>query len=192
MSEGTKLDLAALGFTREELQERVVERCVKEVLTGVSYDEDGEELDSDSMFARKLHEKIRGQIDATAQAICEKHVMPIVLAHIEGLVLQKTTTWGEKQGEPIPFTSYLVQRAEAYLTETVTHDGSRPDHYSKGTQTRITQMVDKHLHYSIESAMKQAVEAANGAIVKGIEETVKLKLAEFSTALKVAVEVKKK
>jgi hypothetical protein len=48
-------------------------------------------------------------------------------------------------------------------------------------------MIDKHLHFSIESAMKSAVSNANSAIVGGLEETVKIKLAEIAKSLKVTV-----
>ena len=186
------LDLETLGFTREELQDRVVDRCCREVLSGVTYDEEGKEIDTDSAFARKLDEKIRAHIDSAVTVMCEKHVLPLVTAHIENLVLQETNRWGEKTGQPVTFIEYLVKRAEDYLTEGVNYEGRRPDGYSKATQTRITQMVHQHLHYSIETAMKQALQTANSAIVEGIEKTVKLKLAQFAADLKVAVETNEK
>jgi DNA-binding transcriptional regulator YiaG len=192
MSEGRTMDLEALGFTQEELQERVVDRCCSQVLSGVTYDEEGEEIDTDSAFARKLDEKIRAHIDSAVTAICDKHVLPLVTERIEGLVLQETNKWGEKVGEPVTFVEYLVKRAENYLTEKVTYDGKAPDHYSKATQTRITQMIDQHLHYHISTAMQQALTTANSAIVEGIQETVRLKLSEFAAALKVTVETKAK
>jgi hypothetical protein len=187
-----ELDLEALGFTREELQARVVDRCCSQVLSGITYDEEGEEIDTDSAFAQKLNEKIREHIDSAVTTMCDRHVLPLITGHIEGLVLQETNKWGEKVGAPVTFIEYLVKRAENYMTEKVTYDGKPPDGYSKATQTRITQMIDHHLHYHIATAMQQALTTANSAIVEGIQETVRLKLSEFAAALKVTVETKAK
>jgi hypothetical protein len=56
-----------------------------------------------------------------------------------------------------------------------------------GTQTRITHMVHQHLHCSIETAMKQALQIATNGIASGLQETVKTKLSEVSQKLKVEV-----
>lgn len=89
------------------------------------------------------------------------------------------------------FLEYLVDRAEAYLTEKVSFDGKTKAEsrgYSwNGTQTRLSYLVDRHLHYSIEKAMKNALANANKAIVQGLEDTVKLKLGEIQKSLKVTV-----
>lgn len=74
------------------------------------------------------------------------------------------------------------------------HDGktkSQSDSYSwEGEQTRVTHMVQQYLHYTIETAMKKALQNANSQIVKGLEETCKLKLAEISSQLQISVKTK--
>ncbi len=77
------------------------------------------------------------------------------------------------------------------MTEKVDSSGKTKEEsgsYSfSGTQTRVAHMIHRHLHFNIETAMKEALATANGSIVKGLEETVKLKLAEIAKALKVTV-----
>jgi hypothetical protein len=185
------LDIESLGFTKEELQERVIDRICKDLLQSIEYDEDGGEYPTSSQFKDAIDRRVKERIEENINAIAEKHVLPNVSNYIENLSLQETTKWGEKRGEPVTFLEYLAQRAEAYMQEKVSYDGKSKGEaggYSwSGTQTRLTYLVEKHLHYSIETAMKNALAIANSAIATGIQETVKLKLAEVSQALKVNV-----
>jgi hypothetical protein len=183
-----EITLEALGFTKDELQERVIDRLCRQIMQGTSLDEDGEQWETDSTFARKLNERVREQIDVAIDALAAKHVLPNVAQYVENLSLQETNKWGESKGKSVTFIEYLVQRAEAYMQEPVDFQGrvKGQDSFSwKGTQTRLTHLVHEHLHYSIEAAMKQALQVANSKIAKGIEETVRLKLEEVSKALKV-------
>lgn len=187
------LSLEALGFTKEELQNRVIERLCSNVLHGKGYDEEGNEFDQESAFARKLEQKVKEQIDVTINTLAQKHVLPNVHAYLENLCLQKTNEWGEKAAKKVTFVEYLTQRAEAYMMEMVNYEGKPKgtDSYSwTGTQTRITHLVHQHLHYSIEQAMKNALAVANSSISTGIQETVKKKLAEISVALTVKTEAR--
>lgn len=189
------MDLQELGFTKEELQERVIDKIVQRVMnsTEYNYDSDSEYL-GDSQFARDLQKRVKEQIDASINDLAAKHVLPNVAKYIEELTLQTTNQWGERVGTPVTFIEYLTQRAEAYMTEKVSFDGkakTEANGYSwNGTQTRITYLVHQHLHYSIETAMKQALQIANSAIASGIQETVKQKLGEISSSLKVSVATK--
>ena len=188
------LTIESLGFTKEELQERVVERLCQQILTGVGYDEDGDEFQVESRFAKTVESRCREHIDTTINTLAEKHILPNVAAYVENLTLQETTKWGEKVGKPVTFLQYLTGRAEAYMQEKVDFQGKGKGEsggYSwSGTQTRLTHLVESHLHYSIESAMKDAMQTANSAIAIGIQETVRVKLAEVAQSLKVSAKVK--
>lgn len=190
------LTLESLGFTNEELQDRVVDQLCASILSGKSYDEDGNESYDDSQFKKKLEERLKAHIDATVTAIADKHVLPNVTQYIENLTIRQTNKWGEKSGKTLTFVEYLTERAEAYMSEQVNFEGkskTEADSYSwSGKQTRITHLVEKHLHYSIETAIKGALQTANTAIANGITETVRLKLGEMATAIKIGLEVKEK
>jgi len=190
------LDLNALGFTQEELQQRVVDQLCERLTKTVSIDDEGDEHWRQSQLGRKLDEAVRARVDSAIQNIAAVYVLPNVTKFMESFCLQATNSWGEKIGAAITFTEYLVQRAEAYLTEKVNYEGKgkNEDHYSSsswnGTQTRIAHMINQHLHYSIETAMKKALADANGHIGKGLEETVKIKLAEVTAGLSATVKIK--
>ena len=184
------INLKDLGITKKELQDRVVNQICNDLMLEIAYDEDGE-YNVNSPIAIELRGIIKQGINDKVKAIADKHILPNVNQYIENLTLQATNKWGESTGQSLTFIEYLVQQAEAYLTEKVNYAGksqSECDSYSfKGTQTRLTHIVHQYLHDEIENAMKQAVKNANDVITQGIQETVKIKLAEISEKLKVAV-----
>ena len=188
-----ELNLKAIGITEEELQQRVIDQLCRQIMQSSGLDADGDDYFDESPFARKIAKAVEKQVSDTVAAVAEKHVLPNVAAYVENLSLQETNKWGEKTGKSLTFTEYLIERAEKYLTEQVSFEGKAQgeDSYNwRGAQTRIAYLVNKHLQYSIETAMKEAVKNANAVIVKGLEETVKIKLQEVANALKVGVTVK--
>lgn len=183
--------LELIGLSKEQLQDRVIERIAGEVVSDVTFsDEDGMDVD-DTPFGKKLKALVEKRIDDQISAIAEAHVLPRVSEFIETLTLQETNDWGEKKGTAVTFIEYLIARANAYMMEKVTYDGKSKDEngsYSfTGTQTRITFLIHKHLHYSIETAMKEALNLAVGSVAKGIHETARLKLNEIASQLTVSV-----
>lgn len=188
------IDIQSLGFTQEELQQRVVDACVQRLFETTSMDEDGFEFASKSPLAKRLEAVVKDAIDAKVNEIAEKHILPLTSTFIESVTLQATNQWGEKTGQSMTFIEYLIRRAEAYLLEDVDFQGrskSAADSYSwKKAQTRLTHMIHEHLHYSIDTAMKTAIANANAVIVGGIQDTVKTKLGEIASALKVSVTTK--
>lgn len=189
------IDLKALGFTQEELQDRVVESIVGQLMTDRVYDPDSDhEYPRHSQFREELKKRVKQRIDEKIDELAQKFVLPNVAEYIENLTLQETNRWGEKTGEPVTFIEYLVGRAQAYMQEMVNYEGKSKEEagpYSwNGKQTRITHLINSHLHYSIETAMKDAMKVATGEIAKGIHETAKIKLNEIAAGLKTTVTVK--
>lgn len=185
------IDLQALGFTQEELQERVVERICEQLLTSIDYDPDSsDEYPVASRFQQAVEDMVKKRVDETINAIAERYLLPNVGKYIEDLTLQQTNQWGEKKGEPVTFIEYLVQRGKAYMQEEVDSNGKSKAESSSwygSKQTRITYLIHHHLHYSIETAMKNALNVATGEIAKGIHETARHKLNEIAAAMKVSV-----
>lgn len=189
----SELTLEALGLDQEKLAAKLVDRLAQNMLTSINYDEDGEEWFNTSPFSKKLDQLLKARLDQIVTDLADKHVLPRVNEMVEGLVLQQTNQWGEKVGSPVTFTEYLVQRADAYMREEVNYNGKTraEDSYSWSKHTtRIAYMVHQHLHFSIERAMKQALNDANSSITGGLENAVKLALAEAQAKLKVTVATK--
>jgi hypothetical protein len=188
------ITIESLGFTKEELQNRVIQAIVEQVMRESFCDADGEEIFSQSRFGRALNEAVKKRTDEAITEIAEKHILPNAATYIENVTFQKTNQWGEKTAEPETFREYLARKAENYLTEEVNYEGKSKEQaggYSwTKAQTRIAHMVNQHLHYSIESIMKKAVANANNAIAEGIEEAVKIKLKEITSAIQVSVKTK--
>lgn len=186
------IDIESLGFTEEELQERIVNQVCEDIMVSAYPDEDGEVTFSESRFGKAIEEKVRAQIDAKISAIADEKILPNVYSMIEDITIQKTNEYGEKKSEPLTFIEYMTQRAENYLTEKVDaygksmiEDGGGYNWHGK--QARIAYMVHRHLHNSIETAMKEAMKNANSLIAEGIHETVKIKLDEIAKKISLKV-----
>ena len=187
------IDLQTLGFTQEELQDRVIDRLCDQLLTSRGFNpETDDDVTFPSSLQRKLDERIKTHINDTINALAEKYILPNVASYIENLTLQQTNQWGEKKGDPITFVEYMVERAQAYMQEKVDWSGKSKSESGNGygwsgQQTRITHLIHEHLHHSIETAMKAAMKDLTGEVAKGINETAKHKLSEIAANLKVQV-----
>jgi len=187
----TTLSFEALGISKEDLTEKLLDRLVEEFTTEVTWDEDGEQSRRSNTMAKKITTQIKEHIDATIRRLGDEHVLPRVTEIVEGLVIQQTNTWGEKTGTPVTFIEYLVSRADAYMREDVDLNGKSKDEsggfgWSKYT-TRITYLVNNHLKSSIEAAMKKSMAEANKGIAGGLEAAVKHALAEAQAKLRIDV-----
>lgn len=184
------MNLEELGFTKEELQDRVVDNISEQLLRGKGFGENGEEFENSTYFKNEIDKKVRAAIEACICKLGDQYVIPKITEFIESVCLQETNSWGEKKGKSFTFIEYLTERANAYILEKVNSDGQSKTDGSynwNGNQTRITYLVGAHLQDNIAKAMKEALKTANSQIVKGIEETVKIKLKEVSEAITLSV-----
>jgi hypothetical protein len=181
-----------LGISQDELREQVIARAAEkavEMATGQSYlDEDGEPY-----YVSRINEAISRVTAEAVTKYADERVAPLINEHIDKVTFTLTNQWGEQKGRTLTFREYLAERAEAWLQETVNHNGKTKgeDSYSfRGATTRISYLIDKHLQFHIENAMKDALKQANNAIAGGIEQAIKMKLAEVLNGLKLKVETK--
>ena len=182
----TQVDLELLGMTQEELQDRVIDKLVRDLLVEKYVDEDGNDSENDSEFLVSLKELVKKAIGKKVAEIAEAHILPKVGNYIENLTLQKTTQWGEKKGKPFTFNEYLIDAAENYMKEPVSHNGKTKaeDSYNwRANTTRIVYLIERHLQYSISTAMDQAMKDANSHIVAGIEKAIRMALKEVNVKL---------
>jgi len=190
------ITVESLGLSTQELSDRLVERMAALLLEQWKEDPDAfDDGDGKTPFRKRLEKRVLARIDAAIEEIAGRHVLPNVAAYVETLTMQETNRWGEKTGKAMTFVEYLVERAEHYLTEKVNYDGKSQDEarYSgsgfSATQTRVAHLIHQHLQYSISTAIGQALKDVNSKIVLGLQETVKLKLAEALAGLKVKAEI---
>lgn len=186
--------LAQIGLTQEELQDRVVNRIVDAVLYSHSADDEGREHVLESRFRQQIQDHAKSAIDKAVTAIGDKFITPAMKEFVETFTIQETNKWGEKTGQKLTFTEYLVKRAEAYAQEMVDSDGRakgdlRDSYNWRGSTTRISYLINSFLRFHIEDAMKTIIGDANKHLVGGLEKAVKASLAEISSRLKVDVKV---
>jgi len=189
----SEISLESLGFTKEELQDRVIEAIVEQIMKSPVFDQYGEKDSKPSEFSKLLKAAALERVDAAIKATIETHIQPNAATYIENVTMQETNEWGEKTKKPVTFREYLVQRFEKYMTEKVNYEGKTKEESSynwSGSATRVTHIVHKHLQYEIDKAVKEALSLANGLLVQGLQETAKLKLAEIAATLKVEVSSK--
>lgn len=185
-----------LNFTREEVLSKLCERVYRDTF---NIREDGEDPDFDieNRIRREMNEAIAKGISEAVRKLAGELVVPRIDEMIRGLVIQKTNSYGEKKGETTTFIEYLIAAADKYMTEEVNSSGqsvseSRSSSYDfKKAGTRVAYMIDKHLQFNIETAMKQALADANLSIAKGLNEAVRIKLNEVLQSVKVGVTVSK-
>jgi hypothetical protein len=187
--------LEQLGLSKEELQERVINTIADKMLSEVDCDEDGNEVRIQSRMQNTIRDLIKAQIDEKVTEIADANILPRVTEMVENLVLQETNKWGEKTGEKLTFTEYLVKRADHYLREEVDRNGQSIEEirYSsdwRKDSTRIMHVVHGYLSHNVTRALKEAVENANKSIAGGLEGAVKMALDNIVKNLKVSVSTK--
>ena len=175
-----------LGITKAELAERVVDKIAEDFLRDDGYSD---------LIERSVSKRVQKAIDDAVAEVGNAVVDPRVKEMVEAWTIQTTNAYGEKRGKPVSFTEYLVKQAETYMAEPVDFKGSTRaecrDSYSwKASTTRVAYLVNKHLQYGIETAMKQALQSANGKIADGITEAVRMTLTEILTSVKATVTTK--
>ena len=97
---------------------------------------------------------------------------------------------------PVPladcFALYTRLKADEYIQEPVNYNGKTrdEDNYNWSPKSsRIVYLVNNHLRFSIETAMKKAMADANKSIVGGIEAAVKMALQEAQAKLKITTKI---
>jgi len=181
MTTMTKQTLQALGLTDEDVLNRLTEKLVDRF------------VDDESSFASKFQDRIekaiKTQVDVEIDKALAAHVIPGVNKMIEDICLVETNKWGEKIGTKLTFIEYLTQRVDAYIREPVNYQGKAKgeDSYSwSASTTRISHSIHEYLKYSIDKAMKQALEKANSSIKVGLEEACKMAI----NGIKISVDTK--
>lgn len=171
-----------LGMTDKELREQVIERAAEKLRESIDQGDYGH-----------LDRIVKEATDKAVSRYIEKSIVPLVEKNIEAITFQATNQWGEARGGTRTFREYILERAEAWLQEKVDFNGKPKgtDGYSwHPHQTRIAHMIHEHLHWNIKNAVEGMLKSANEHIVGGIQETVKIKLAEIQTALSIQTKVK--
>lgn len=174
-----------LGLDPKRIEEAVVEQLVEQL------QEDSETYGHRAIEAAEA--RILERADETVAAICEEKILGNIDEYVRNLVLQKTNSYGEPRGEAQTFTEWLVEQADAYLTEDVNYQGKnrKQDNYDwRSNSNRLTYMINEHLESRINTVMKAAIGDANERLATSLEETVNVEMKKIAAKLKTTVTVK--
>jgi len=178
------INLASLGLDKKELRALVVDKIVDSLMNGE---------DAESAFVNGVQAAYREEIKSRVQKLAEQKVLPKVEELLESTNFQETNRWGEATKPKLTLKEFLIAEAQRWMAEQVNYEG-KPNEGNgygwKGYQTRLCHMVHQHLHYEIERSVKSALEDFNNKLAKGLEETVKIKLAEALKGLQVSTSIK--
>lgn len=186
-----------LGFTKEQLFDKVVDKCVSTLLLD-AYAGDGESDDEDgtykqpSPFQKAMQKRIAAKIDEAVDNIAARNVIPKIEGYLEGFVIQQTNQWGEPKAPPITLVEALMKRADAYMQEPVNYEGkARGENFDSFTPkgTRLTYHIEKYFHHHLQQAMQKIVGAANQHIAGGIGKAVQANLAEILAGMKMDLKI---
>ena len=189
--------LEALGITREELAERIIESAVDQLLSSTGFNpETEEETRYESRFKREVEARVQQAVDAKIAALAEVHVLPRVGEMIEAADMRKTNRYGEPVSQSMTFKEYIAHRADVYMTEDVDfHGNSKADLEAKGDSTynwrscgpRLTVLMRSYIRDSLEKQATAAVADVNKVIAKNIERAARDAITSAASNLKVQV-----
>jgi hypothetical protein len=165
--------LKQLGVNVEDLQEKIIERAVRVILSGIRYDEDEEhEWTIVEGIKKDVEKRVKEAVDAKISKIAEEHVTPKVGEMIDKITLQESNGWGEPKGPALSFREYIVARAEAYMSEGVDSSGKsqkEADRYSwKQEGPRLLVLMKNYIYDTLNKAASNAVTDVNKVIAKNI------------------------
>lgn len=185
--------LEALGITKEDLTERIVDKAVEELLNTTGFDPESEhETSYESRFKREIEKRIQAAVDEKIGALAAVHLVPRVGEMIESINMRKTNQYGEPKGASMTFIEYIASRAEAYMSEDVNLQAQSKDEAGdsynwRSCGPRLTVLMRNYIRDTLETHAKNAIVDVNKVIAKNIEKAARDAITSAAAALKVSV-----
>lgn len=185
--------LEALGITKEDLTDRIVDKAVDDLLNSTGFDpESDSETRYESRFKKEIQTRIQQAVDTKIAALAAEHLIPRIGQMIEAANLQKTNAYGEKKGEPMSFIEYIAARAQAYMSEDVdinakSKDESGDSYHWRSCGPRLTVLMRNYIRDTLETHAKAAITDVNKVIAKNMEKAARDAITSAAAALKVSV-----
>jgi len=178
-----EITLCDLGFTKEELEEKLLARLVREVLTGISYDDEDGEYEVDSTFAKKVNALVKTEVDSGIERMAQKHLYPRINEQINTIVLAETNRWGERtKREEVTFAEYITNKADAWLIEPIDSSGktqAEAGSYFRAETTRLAKLVEASIDSTVRKECAALAAQFKDSFETSIADAVKIKLREL-------------
>jgi hypothetical protein len=185
--------LEQLGFSKEEIISRVVDRIAEDILSTAGIDEDGNPEQLQSTFKRQIDKKVQERIDASLSNLASRVISDDFEKFLSGLNLQQTNGWGEAKKPPQSFVEYITESAHKFLSEQVDREGKpkRSDSYSWTAEgTRAMWLVNTSMQKNIVEIMNQTLKGHNQTVAEAIAAAVKAATLDVQSKLQLTVKTR--
>lgn len=184
--------LEALGITKEDLTERIVEKAVNDLMESHGFNENDDEVSYESQFKREIDKRIQQAVQDKISALAAEHLLPRVGEMIEQADMRQTNRYGEPKSDPMTFKEYIASQAEVYMSEDVNSNGESKSEsgdscHWKVSGPRLTVLMRMYIRDTLEKHAKAAVTDVNKVIATNIQKAAMQAISEAAANLKVAV-----
>ena len=184
--------LEALGISKADLLEKVVDKVAADILLDSYVDDGGDYGNRDTTFAKAMKRMVVERIKALVAKEAEERVLPSVVALVEQAVMVKTNRYGDKVAEPRTFREYIAEQVVEWMGEKVDPQGKVQADYHYGDQfksagTRVQQLVRAEVGKSLDPIIKEQTEL----IHKQIQDAILMTVGDKLRAVVAALEAKK-
>jgi len=187
------MDLKELGFTQEELQQKVVETIVHDLMKQKNYDYDEDcACLGDSAFSRKLSSMMDDKIEESMRAMFEQKASGEIKVMIDEFIINHTDKCGEKINESESLSQFIVKKAESILNERVKFNGVKSDSYnSRDTTTRLEYMFNKAFDGKVSKLIDESVDHIKQTIENSLEESIQQRISTAFTKMRANLTISK-
>ena len=186
------IDFEAIGLTKKEVQDRLIETLADRMLKAKGWDNDGYEISLPSTLRHQLDELITKRMDRAVQAAFDATVPSTIDEFVASYKIKQTNEYGEAKGRELSFVEFITERVQGYLLEPVDYQGvSEREAKAKGnswyqrdkTNNRITHMLNSRLEAAINEGIEKAFKDTKSLLAGGIEAAVLTHLKQFGETL---------
>jgi hypothetical protein len=188
-----QFDFEALGLSKEDVQERLIETLADRMLKAKGWDDDGDEISLPSSLKTQLESLITKRLDLAVQSAFDRVVPTSIDDYVANYKIQQTNPYGQPEGPQQTFVEFIAGRVNEYLLELVDGSGvSQREAKAKGnswygsgkSQNRINFMLDIRLAGAINEGIEKAFADTKGLLANGIQAAVLAHLKQFGETLK--------
>lgn len=178
------IPLEALGFSREEIQNKIVDAAVEDLLSGVSVDDEGNAHRMASRLRESFNTELTQRIADTVSNLVSTLVTP---EYIRATTFPRYSKYGEKKGDPLTFKEFVEQCVSKILDAKVDDSGKilepgsygydRGKHFMSGlvekaVERELREAIQKGL-INIQQEVTNALKAAATEIITKITASIK-------------------
>lgn len=174
----------ALGISRDELINKIVDAAVEDLLSSVSTDDEGNSYKMSSRLREDFNTELTKRISSTVSGLVDSLVTP---EYIRTTTFPRYSKYGEKKGDPLTFKEFVEQCVNKILDSRIDDSGKilepgsygydRGKHFMSGLvektiERELREAIQKGL-INIQQEVTNALKAAATEIITKITASIK-------------------